>query len=239
MNMTQPAPVRELENTIGYRFSDPELLTNALIHTSYVNEARSQGVREDNERLEFLGDSVLSLTVTDYLYRTSGLKEGVLTRVRAAVVCEDTLASKAEEISLGKYLFLGHGELMSNGRHRKSILADAFEALLGAIYLDGGLDAVKTFLLPRLSGDIERCLRSGSEDYKSMLQRFVQQSPEDILEYRLVSETGPAHQRVFTTEALLNNNVIGSGTAGSKRQAEQLAAFEALRLFDALGDVVR
>ena len=114
MNMTQPAPVRELENTIGYRFSDPELLTNALIHTSYVNEARSQGVREDNERLEFLGDSVLSLTVTDYLYRTSGLKEGVLTRVRAAVVCEDTLASKAEEISLGKYLFLGHGELMSN-----------------------------------------------------------------------------------------------------------------------------
>lgn len=235
-NLT-PRDSAELEKKIGYTFVNKLLLTNALIHSSFINEAkRSPEFPDDNERLEFLGDSVLSLTVTEHLYRNTKMREGVLTRVRAAVVCEDMLAKKAAELELGEYLMLGHGEIMNNGRQRKSINADAFEALLGAMFIDGGFEQVKKFLLPRLESEIDEHIKTGSEDYKSMLQRFIQQSPLDVLEYRLVSEDGPAHERVFTSDAVLNNNVIGTGTAGSKRQAEQRAAYEALRLFDALPD---
>ena len=232
----QTSPINELEKKLGYKFNDITLLENAMVHSSFVNEAKHHdGKLSDNERLEFLGDSVLSIVITDYLYNNCPKKkEGVLTRVRASVVCENTLAEKATQICLGDYLRLGHGEIAGDGRNRKSILADAFEATLGALYLDGGLEVVKGFLLPLLEEDIKTNLKSGSEDYKSMLQRFIQQSPDDVLEYCMVSEEGPPHNRRFTFNAILNNNVIGTGTDTSKRRAEQLAAKEALELFGEL-----
>lgn len=232
----QTSPLNGLEEQLGYKFKDITILENAMVHSSFVNEAKRFDTKlSDNERLEFLGDSVLSIVVTDYLYNNCPRKkEGVLTRVRASVVCETTLAEKAMKLNLGDYLKLGHGEISGDGRTRKSILADAFEATLGAMYLDGGLEVVKKFLLPLLEDDIKNNLKSGSEDYKSMLQRFIQQSPDDVLEYCMVSEDGPPHDRRFTFNAILNNNVIGTGTDTSKRRAEQLAAKEALELFGEL-----
>lgn len=231
-----PLPLSELEKSIGYRFKDISILENAMVHSSYVNEVKRHDANfTDNERLEFLGDSVLSIVVTDYLYKNCPhKKEGILTRVRASVVCETTLAEKAQNIKLGEYIYLGNGEMSCDGKNRKSILADAFEAMLGALYLDGGLEVVKSFLLPILEDDIKESLKTGSEDYKSMLQRFIQQSPDDVLEYCMVSEEGPPHDRRFTFNAILNNNVIGTGTDTSKRRAEQLAAKEALELFGEL-----
>ncbi|MBR3639034.1 MAG: ribonuclease III [Clostridia bacterium] len=227
---------RSLEDTIGYRFRDPGLLAAALTHSSYSNEKKSKGIDvECNERLEFLGDSVLSIITSTYLYgEYENFREGDLTKTRAAVVCEKALSKYAGEIGLGKYIFLGHGEEMNRGRERASITADAFEALLAAVYIDSGfdIDAVRTIVLPFIKEEIE-AIRTGSsfEDCKTALQHIVQQVNSEKLEYVLVGESGPDHDKIFEVEARLNSNVIGRGKARSKREAEQLAAKEALRLF--------
>lgn len=231
-----PLPIGELERRIGYFFSDRSILETALTHSSFSNEAKSKGQRvECNERLEFLGDSVLSILVSEYLFsRFSSSQEGDLTKIRAAVVCEKALAKYSHELELGKFLLLGHGEEMNNGRERSSIIADAFEALLAAIYLDSGKNAevVRAFLMPKAIKEINNVIDGVAfEDYKTMLQQVVQQAEGEMLEYVLVGESGPDHNKVFTIEARLNSNVIGKGTAHSKREAEQLAAKEALVLF--------
>ena len=227
-------PQEELELKIGYVFENKELLKTALTHSSYSNEVRGRETAvECNERLEFLGDSILSVIVSDYIYKNyRDFNEGDLTKIRAAVVCENSLAEVASELSLGSYISLGHGEIVTHGRHRKSIISDATEALLAAIYLDGGIEHAREFILPRLTGAIRSCAKKGAEDYKSKLQRIVQQTPEEILEYVLVGEDGPAHDRVFTMEVRLNSNVLGKGTGHSKREAEQYAARMALEYFE-------
>jgi len=226
--------IQGLEKKLNYTFKDKPILIKALSHSSFSNELKSKNVKaECNERLEFFGDSVLSLTVSEYLYTNyPNLPEGELSKVRAGTVCEKALAKFANEIELGKYLFLGHGEELSHGRERASILADAFEAVLAAMYIDGGIEPVKAFLLPFATEEIKQIVaRGNTKDYKSMLQQFVQQEHGDILEYKLVNESGPAHDRVFETEAYLNNNVIGKGIGKSKRESEQNAAKEARSLF--------
>lgn len=224
-----------LEKKLGYTFKDPSLLQSALYHSSYANELKSKGVAvQCNERLEFFGDSVLSLIVSDYLYfRYVANQEGDMTKIRAAVVCERALAKYAAKISLGSYLYLGHGEDINHGRERASITSDAFEAVLAAMYIDSGsLDTVRDFLLPFVKEEIEAIQEKSSfMDYKTALQQIVQQVEGEILEYVLVGESGPDHCKTFDMEARLNSNVIGRGSAHSKREAEQLAAKEALVLF--------
>lgn len=230
--------IKLLEERIGYRFKNHELLERALTHSSYSNES---GLKNHhmlcNERLEFLGDSVLSIITSNYLYKTfSDCPEGELTRMRAEVVCERALSGYSETIGLGEFLLLGIGEEKNNGRHRKSIVADAFEALLAAIYLDAGDDGMETaqkFVLPFITKEIENVRQRGSfnGDPKTLLQQFVQQAEGDFLEYVVVGESGPDHMKLFKVEARLNSNVIGRGEGRSKREAEQNAAREALELF--------
>ena len=227
-----------LEEKIGYHFKNKELIERALIHSSYSNET---GARNHhllcNERLEFLGDSVLSIITSNYLYKHfTDCPEGELTRMRAEVVCERALSGYADVIGLGRYLLLGVGEEKNNGRQRKSILADAFEALLAAIYLDAGergMEETERFLMPFIVKEIESVRRKGSfnGDPKTLLQQFVQQAEGDFLEYAVVGESGPDHMKTFRVEARLNSNVIGRGEGRSKREAEQNAAREALKLF--------
>ena len=223
-----------LEEKIGYEFRDKTLLDTALTHSSYANELKARGENVMyNERLEFLGDSVLSLVASVYLFKGNrNMFEGDLTKIRAGIVCENALYDYACDIELGEYLFLGHGEETSGGRTRRSILADAFEALLAAIYLDGGFEKARKFVLPYLISASEKLIREGSgEDYKTLLQKFVQQNKGDILEYVMTGEHGPSHAKTFEYSVKLNNNVIGSGQGPSKRDAEQAAAREALILF--------
>ncbi len=224
-----------LQERIGYKFKNPLLLYEALTHSSFSNEYRTQrnSMPPYNERLEFLGDSVLSVTVAEYIFtKLFNFPEGELTRIRAFAVCEDALYAYSNEIELGKFLLLGHGEEKTDGRRRKSILADAFEAVIGALYIDGGLDAASDFVLEFATRRIDDYLTSGiSKDYKSHLQQIVQVSRGDVLEYALVTEEGPAHDRTFTVAVSLNSNKIGTGSGRTKRQAEQMAAKEALKLF--------
>lgn len=229
-------PMCELEEKIGYTFKNKQILTEALTHSSYSNEMKSKGEHVAfNERLEFLGDSVLSIVVSSFIFeKYRNKQEGDLTKIRAAVVCEKALSKFAGEIGLGDYMFLGHGEIMNNGRRRPSITADAFEALLAAIYLDDGesFKSVERFLLPFISKEIDYISETGVFiDYKTALQQIVQQASGEILEYVLVGETGPDHNKQFMVEARLNSNVIGKGCAKTKRAAEQQAAHEALILF--------
>lgn len=229
--------IAELEARIGYTFKDRSLLINALTHSSYSNEMRVKNRSvECNERLEFLGDSVLSVVVSEYLFMNyKDFPEGELTRMRAEVVCERALSGIAHEIGLGSYISLGHGEEQNNGRDRKSILADAFEALLAAMFLDGGAQGksiVEKFLLPLVKPEFESMEAKGkSKDYKTALQQLVQQAGGEILEYAVVNESGPDHMKVFSVEARLNSNVIGVGEGRTKREAEQMAAKIALSLF--------
>ncbi len=223
-----------LEEKIGYEFKDKDLIRTALTHSSYANEFKSKGeTLMYNERLEFLGDSVLSLVASVYLFKGNrNLFEGDLTKIRAGIVCENALYEYALEIGLGDYLYLGHGEEVTGGRTRKSVLSDAVEALLAAIFLDGGFSQARKFILPYLTEAAEKLIKSGgAEDYKTLLQQFVQQNRGDILEYVLVDESGPSHNKTFVYNVLLNNNVIGKGKGSSKRDAEQAAAREALILF--------
>ena len=230
-----PKDRKHLCDRIGYSFKDDSLLLVALTHSSASNEERSKGIESEcNERLEFLGDSVLSLIVSEYLYEHySHIDEGEMSRIRAAVVCERALAKYAKEIGLGDYLFLGHGEENNNGRERPSITSDAFEALIAAVYLDSGtIDVLRVILLPMIIKEIEQISDTSSFiDHKTELQQIVQQFTGEKLEYVLVGESGPDHSKVFEIEARLNSNVIGRGSASSKRKAEQLAAKEALTLF--------
>ena len=230
--------LEELQNRIGYTFRDPNLLTRALTHSSYANET---GARNHhllcNERLEFLGDSVLSLITSEYLYQTfPDLPEGDLTRMRAATVCEAALASYAEQLELGDFLLLGKGERQSGGAKKPAVVADAFEAVLAAIYLDvGGTDAltvVSEFLLPFIRNAVAALPDMGGyhTDSKSRLQEFVQKD-KGTPEYRLVHESGPDHNKTFVVEVYLDSNCIGSGTGHSKKNAEQAAARAALELF--------
>lgn len=229
--------VEALENRIGYVFEDRELLKEALTHSSYANElkAKKQSA-ECNERLEFLGDSVLSVVVSEYLFEMfADLPEGELTKTRAMLVQSASLASYAYSIGLGDYLYLGHGEEKNNGRERQSTLENAFEALVAAIYLDAGkdgLDAARRFVLPIIKRFLdENSERSKRLDAKTELQQLIQQAEGDFLEYIVVGESGPDHKKEFEVVARLNSNVIGRGKGKSKREAEQNAAKEALRLF--------
>ncbi len=218
----------ELESKIGYTFKDPKLLQEALTHSSYTN---GKHIRS-NERLEFLGDSVLGIVVSDYLFENlTNLPEGQLTKIRAGVVCENALYPFARKIDLGKYIFLGKGEEMTGGRDRHSILADAFEALIAAIYLDGGIESARSFILPFIP-PLEK-LREGKfllGDYKTVLQEIIQQNPEEKVSYVISDEQGQAHNKIFTANVLLNGQVIGTGKGKSKKEAEQNAAKEAIEL---------
>ena len=226
-----------LEKALGYTFRDRTLLETALTHSSYSNEAKSKGaVVECNERLEFLGDSVLSIVASEYLFSEfSDCPEGELTRMRAEIVCEKALCVLAKKMDLGSYLNLGHGEELSGGRERASLLSDAFEAVLAAVFLDSGKDkdVVAKFLLPLLKEELAKLEITGAaKDFKTLLQQFVQQVGGEVLEYRVVEESGPDHDKRFTVEARLNSNVIGTGKGKSKRAAEQMAAKQAMELFD-------
>ena len=222
-----------LEEKIGYRFRDRELLRTALIHASYANEHLSNRTLS-NERLEFLGDSVLSLTVCNYLYNAyPELPEGRLTVLRKNLVCQRALADYAMQISLGEFLLLGKGEA-KDGREKPKLLEDAFEALLGAIYRDcGELRTVAAFLLPFVQRELRKMETEmlPLEDYKTLLQQYVQQTPGEELRYETVDEKGPDNAKIFTVRALINSNCFGIGCGGSKKEAEQNAAKEALKTY--------
>ena len=209
--------MKMFENNIHYTFKNKKLLELALTHSSYANESRTH--IEYNERLEFLGDAVLQLITSEKLYKEHpDMPEGRMSKQRAALVCEDALANYSKQISLGAFLFLGKGEENTGGRERPSILADAFEALIGAIFLDGGIENAKKFVLRFL------------DDKDLHLQEIIQKNPGERLSYIVVDETGPDHDKNFTVEVKLNSNSIGTGFGKSKKAAEQQAAKEALEL---------
>ena len=220
--------IQQLQQVIHYQFHNITFLEVALTHSSYANEMRHQ-VRY-NERLEFLGDAVLSIIVSDYLFNNYTVPEGDLTKLRAALVCERSLDVMANKIGLGDYLRLGHGEEMTGGRTRPSIIADAFEALIAAIYLDSGIESAREFVLPFVIEMLEHEDSLSFKDYKTILQEIIQQNQEEKLVYKLVGEKGPDHDKRFVVEVLLNSNVIGKGQGRSKKTAEQMAAKEALEL---------
>ena len=222
--------MKSFESKIGYIFKDKFLLSLALTHTSYANEAKRN--KNHNERLEFLGDSVLSIIVSEYLYTNFfNMPEGELSKTRAALVCEKSIAGFAREIDLGDYLLLGRGEAANGGKERDSILSDAFEAVIAAMYLDGGIEPAKKFVLDFISKNVDKDnFSSPFVDYKTELQEIIQQNKEEKVEYVVVDESGPAHDKRFVVEVHLNSNVIGRGTGKSKKHAEQLAAKEALEL---------
>ena len=219
----------QLEQKIGYSFQNRKYLSTALTHSSYANEVKRGVVC--NERQEFLGDAVLSIVVSDYIFRHySHLPEGELTKIRASLVCEKSLCQFARAIGLGDYLVLGKGEEQMGGRQRSSILADAFEALIAAIYLDSGMEAASRFVLPFVKPELDNHGAKIYKDYKTALQEIIQKNPEEQVGYVLVEESGPDHDKRFKVEVHLNSNVIGVGVGRSKKEAEQMAAREALEL---------
>ena len=221
--------IGNFEKIIGYDFRNKALLEQALSHSSYANEKKTAG--GSNERLEFLGDSVLSIVVSDYLYKHfTQVAEGELTKLRASLVCEKSLHIFAQQIHLGDYLKLGKGEENTGGRERPSILADAFEAVIAAIYLDGGMEPAAKHILRFMPEDIEHGRKPAFSDFKTVLQEIVQKNPEEKVEYVLIGEEGPDHNKRFVVEVRLNSQVIGKGKGRSKKEAEQLAAREALEL---------
>ena len=217
-----------LEERIGYQFKNKKYLRRALTHSSYSNESKEKP--ESNERMEFLGDAVLSLVVSNYIFHRFHLDEGDLTKIRASMVCEKSLFRFAQEVGLGEELLLGRGAEQMGGRTRPSIVSDAFEALIAAIFLDGGLEPAGKFVLRFVREELDTGERSAFVDYKTMLQEIVQKNPEEKVSYVLVGETGPDHDKHFVVEVRLNSNVIGRGESRSKKGAEQLAAKEALEL---------
>ena len=218
-----------LEQRLGHRYENIGLLQTALTHPSYVNENR-KGLK-NNQRLEFLGDSVLSIVVAQYLFEHyTSLPEGELTKLRASLVCEKALHQFALQIDLGEFLLLGRGEENTGGRQRPSILADAFEAVIASIYLDGGLEEARKFVLRFIPKHLNVKQVEVNFDYKTALQEFVQRNKQETLDYQTVEERGPDHNKTFGVEVHLNSNVIGTGEGHSKKQAEQQAAKEALKL---------
>ena len=222
--------MNELQDKIGYHFNDVSLLKEALTHSSFANEHRSQHIKY-NERLEFLGDAVLSIVVSDYIFKNCPeLPEGELTKLRASLVCEKSLYEFAKRIDLGNYLLLSKGERNNGGADRPSILSDAFEALIAAIYIDGGMKSASKHILNFVVPEIKNTKKKRINDYKTTLQEIIQKNPGEQLEYVLVDESGPDHNKHFVVEVHLNSNVIGKGGGRSKKEAEQQAAREALEL---------
>lgn len=224
--------MRTLQEAIGYHFRELSLLETALTHTSYANEVYQDGLRS-YERLEFLGDSILGFTAADYLFSAfPGLHEGELTKLRAELVCEASLAETAKKLGLGDHLRLGKGEESGGGRRRVSIIADVVEAVIAAIYLDGGLSAAKRFIYDHVLVDVKERVKLNA-DYKTMLQELVQQKKNQQLSYELLGESGPDHDKLFTVRVLLNGSPIGTGEGTSKKRAEQAAAQKALNILTA------
>ena len=228
----------ELMDRISYIFADVSYLDAALTHSSYTNELRSRGMRADsNERLEFLGDAVLQLVISEHLYSCySKHREGALTKMRQQLVCEKTLARIANKIELGIYINLGNGEESSDCRNRPKILADALEALIAAVYLDSrikGNDQYKSVIIRLFDEEIKKASQGGS-DFKTRLQQLAEQDGAALLEYRVISEEGPEHNKSFTVAAFINNNEVGRGSGRTKKLAEMQAAKMALKLFGVL-----
>ncbi len=220
--------MKDLEEKLGYTFANKHLLEGALYHSSYANENRGSGI-SSNERLEFLGDAVLGMVVADHLFRSHpDMPEGELTRTRAALVCEGSLVKVAEELNLGQHLKLGKGEAAGGGRNRPSIRADAVEAILAAVYLDGGIGSarkiIQRFILSRNPGDVTE-----NQDFKTALQELVQRDGAQELSYQLVGQSGPDHDKRFAIQVSLNGTVIGHGEGRSKKEGEQMAAKEAIK----------
>ena len=224
------ADLEQFEKKIGYSFKNRELLRHALTHTSYANEHGMQKF-ESNERLEFLGDAVIDMVVSDYLYRNNKIQpEGVLTKWRASVVCESSFARAANSLGYGDYLLLGRGEDLSGGRKRFSVLADAFEAVIAAIYLDSDIDTVSKWIISKLEGEIRLAVEGrAGKDYKTLLQEKVQHNHSNVT-YETVYEKGPDHAKTFCVDVLVDGRRIASGSGTSKKDAEQAAAGEALRI---------
>jgi ribonuclease-3 len=217
-----------LEKKIMYHFSDPSVLFHALTHSSYANEMRMKK-EKNNERLEFLGDAVLELVTSEYVYKEySNLTEGDLTKLRASIVCEQTLSACARDLNIGEYLLLGKGEDISGGRERDSILSDALEAVLGAIYIDGGFTNAKEFVKSFILDDLKN--KDLFFDSKTILQEMIQNgNNKQKLKYKLLSEEGPDHNKTFTIAVCIGNDEIGCGTGRTKKAAEQEAALEAIK----------
>ena len=222
-----------LEKRIGYRFGDAHLLETALTHSSYANERHAPGT-ESYERLEFLGDSVLGLVTAEFLYAHSpALPEGRMTRLRAELVCESSLHETALALGLGEFMRLGRGEELTGGRERVSILADMVEAIIAAIYLDGGMDEARTFIMARVLADAQIGEDHHSADYKTALQELVQRRGEVAIRYELVGETGPDHNKTFTFSVSVDGETVGEGSGRTKKEAEQMAARAALESMQA------
>ena len=220
--------INDLEKAIGYRFSNITLLQNALTHSSYANECWHDSLKS-NERLEFLGDSILGMVVAEYLYRNFPSRtEGELTKMRADMVCEKALARVADQLKLGSYLLLGHGEEQTGGRERASILADAVESVIAACFLDGGMVAAQSFIDRFVLRDVP-VTKLQNVDYKTQLQELVQQKKNQVLSYDLIGESGPDHDKRFEVALTLNGKVVGTGSGSSKKRAEQAAAAVAIR----------
>ena len=222
--------MQELEKKLNYTFRNPALLGEALSHSSYANEHRANHLNS-NERLEFLGDSVLGFVTAEFLFtQHPNLPEGDLTRIRAALVCEQSLYEVAKKLELGRYLKLGRGEEAGGGRDRTSILADATEAVFAAVYLDGGI-AEASALIHRVLLDVEReeIVEERRRDFKTSLQELIQRQADQVLSYRMIGEQGPDHAKIFQAEVLLNGEPLGSGFGRSKKEAEQSAAKAALQ----------
>lgn len=219
--------LEKLQEVIGYQFKDPGLLTHALTHSSYANEKHWDKTR-CNERLEFLGDAVLEVISSDFLFHTyESMPEGEMTKLRASLVCEPTLAYCADVIPLGDYLLLGKGEDLTGGRKRPSVVSDAMEAVIGAIYLDGGLANAKEFIHRFILNDIEH--KQLFYDSKTILQELVQEKGLQPIEYVLTGEEGPDHDKCFTVVVQVNGQVVGNGTGHTKKAAEQAAAYQAIQ----------
>ncbi len=222
--------MRALEERLGYQFRNIGLLEHAMTHSSYANEHRSGGITS-NERLEFLGDSVLGMVVAEYLFaKHPDMPEGELTRTRAALVCETSLYEVAKVLELGRCLRLGKGEDAGGGRTRPSILADATEAMLAAVYLDGGIESVKPIIQTYILDKEQE--KSVDRDYKTALQELVQRHPGQAVSYRLIDETGPDHARIFVMEVSVGGEPVGVGRGRSKKEAEQMSARAALEKID-------
>ena len=221
--------LKELESVISYTFNDKKELLLALTHSSYAYEKKNEGLTS-NERLEFLGDAVLNIVTSDYIYKNyPQLPEGELTKTRASIVCESSLMKCANKIMLGNYLLLGKGEENTGGRNRTSILSDAFEALIGAIYLDGGLNEAGKFIFKAMKELFDNI--NGNEvfaDYKTQFQEIIQKTSEQKIEYQILDEKGPDHNKLFVTQLSVGNKIFGTGEGKSKKEAEQNAARAAL-----------
>ncbi len=228
MELEREKKLKKLEENIGYTFKDKNLLKKALTHTSYANEHDLQS----NEKLEFLGDSILEFVSSDYMYKKyTTLKEGEMTKVRATVVCEESLYKIAITHNFSDFLYLGKSEIMTGGNKRPAILADSVEAVIAALYIDGGLEIAKRFIIDNLKDEIEIATKNvGRKDYKTVLQEELQKNGEVNIEYKIINESGPDHDKRFEAQVLLNGKSLATGKGKSKKEAEMQAAKKALEI---------